>query len=254
MTKTALITGASSGIGKAIAENLAKNKNNVIILGRRIEKLQELKAELVNKYSVDVLILNCDVRNKKEVIDSINSIPETWKKSLSVLVNNAGLASGLDKIQNGDYDDWEKMIDTNVKGLLYVTKEVSKILIENKKGHIINIGSIAGKEVYLNGNVYCASKHAVDALTKAMRVDMVENNIKVTQIAPGMVNTEFSTVRFHGDKKRADDVYKGFEPLFANDIANIVEFILNQPEHVCINDIVIMPTAQASSTIVCKKL
>src|SRR5574344_1256472 len=147
MTKKALITGASSVIGKEITENLAKKKNNVIILGRRIEKLQELKAELVNKYSVDVLILNCDVRNKKEVIDSINSIPETWKKSLSVLVNNAGLASGLDKIQNGDYDDWEKMIDKKVKGLLYVTKEVSKILIENKKGHIINIGSIAGKEV-----------------------------------------------------------------------------------------------------------
>lgn len=253
MINTALITGASSGIGEAIAENIAKNGNNVIILGRRLERLQELKNKLENDYSVEVLILKCDVRNRNEVIQSIKSIDDRWKKTLSVLINNAGLASGLEKIQDGDYEDWEKMIDTNIKGLLYVTKELSKTLIENKRGHIINIGSIAGKEVYPNGNVYCASKHAVDAITKSMRIDLLEHNIKVTQIAPGMVDTEFSTVRFHGDRERADNVYKGLHPLYAADIANIVNFVLNQPDHVCINDIVVTPTAQANSTIVNRK-
>ena len=247
MKKVALITGATSGIGKAIAENLSKNNFDLIITGRRKERLTELKNKIEQSSNSNILILNFDVRNKKEVIENIKNIPAEWKNNLEILVNNAGLASGLEVINEGNYEDWEKMIDTNLKGLLYVTKEISPIFVTKQKGHIINISSIAGKEVYPNGNVYCATKHAVDALSKAMRIDLLEHNIKVTQVAPGMVNTEFSTVRFHGDKEKADNVYAGLEPLYADDIAEIVLFAITRPAHVCLNDIVVTPTAQANS-------
>ncbi|MDR2836832.1 MAG: SDR family NAD(P)-dependent oxidoreductase [Bacteroidales bacterium] len=250
MEKVALITGATSGIGKAIAIKLAENNYNLIITGRRNDRLEKLKIEIENNTKSSVLTLNFDIRIKPEVQSAVNQIPEEWKNNLKILVNNAGLASGLEPLQKGDSEDWEKMIDTNIKGLLYITKEISPILVKNKKGHIINIGSIAGKEVYPNGNVYCATKHAVDALTKAMRIDLLPYNIKVTQIAPGMVNTEFSTVRFHGDTNKADNVYKGLTPLFAKDIAEILFFIVTRPEHVCINDIIVTPTAQANGSIV----
>ncbi|MDL2262216.1 SDR family NAD(P)-dependent oxidoreductase [Bacteroidales bacterium OttesenSCG-928-I21] len=245
--KTALISGATSGIGKAIAELFANNNFNLIITGRRLEKLNELKEQLEKKTNSEIIILNFDIRDNQQVCEAIDSLADKWK-NIDILVNNAGLASGLSAIQDGLLSDWEKMIDTNIKGLLYLTRKISPIMIAKKSGHIINIGSIAGKEVYPNGNVYCATKHAVDALTKAMRIDMLPYNIKVTQIAPGMVDTEFSTVRFHGDKDRADKVYEGLMPLYANDIAEIALFAATQPEHVCLNDIVVTPTAQASGT------
>jgi NADP-dependent 3-hydroxy acid dehydrogenase YdfG len=250
MTRIALITGATSGIGEAIARKLAAHTFNLIITGRRADRLQSLKTELEFGYKIQVLPLCFDVSDRSEVQNAINSIPQEWKNSIEILVNNAGLASGLDPISNGDYNDWEQMIDTNFKGLLYVSREVISILVNNKKGHIINIGSIAGKEVYPNGNVYCATKHAVDALTKAMRIDLVTHNIKVTQIAPGMTDTEFSTVRFHGDKERANRVYSGIIPLSADDIAEILLFVISRPQHVCLNDIIVTPTAQANSITV----
>jgi len=247
MKKTALISGASSGIGKATAILLAENGYNLIITGRRIDKLEELKSSIEAETLSEIHILNFDIRNNSEVCEAIDSLPEKFKK-IDVLVNNAGLASGLDPIQTGHLEDWEQMIDTNVKGLLYLTRKVSPMMIENKSGHIINIGSIAGKEVYPNGNVYCASKHAVDALSKSMRIDLLPFGIKVTQIAPGMIDTEFSTVRFHGDKEKADKVYEGLTPLYAEDIADIVLYLVTRPPHVCINDIVVTPLAQASAT------
>ena len=252
MKKIVLITGATSGIGRAIAQKLAKIEYDLIITGRRNDRLIELKNEIEMSYNSKVLTLNFDVRNREEVVKNINNIPEEWKNNLEVLVNNAGLASGLEPINEGDYEDWEKMIDTNLKGLLYVTREVSPIFVNHQRGHIVNIGSIAGKEVYPNGNVYCATKHAVDALTKAMRIDLLKHNIKVTQIAPGMVNTEFSTVRFHGDKERAENVYAGLKPLCAEDIADIALFVITSPAHICLNDIVVTPIAQANSMIVMK--
>jgi 3-hydroxy acid dehydrogenase/malonic semialdehyde reductase len=199
-----------------------------------------------------VLALHFDVRNRKQVMEAIASIPTEWR-GIDVLVNNAGLASGLDPIQSGDNDDWEKMIDTNVKGLLYMTREISPLMVARNSGHIINISSIAGHEVYPNGNVYCATKHAVEALSKAMRMDMVKHNIKVTSIAPGMIETEFSIVRFHGDKEKAKKVYEGFQPLFAEDIADAILYVITRPANVCINEMLIMPTAQASATVVYKK-
>jgi len=247
MKKTALISGASSGIGKATAILLAENGYNLIITGRRIDRLEELKSSLEAETLAEVHILNFDVRNNSEVCEAIDSLPEKLKK-IDILVNNAGLASGLDPIQSGHLEDWEQMIDTNVKGLLYLTRKVAPLMIENKTGHIINIGSIAGKEVYPNGNVYCASKHAVDALSKSMRIDLLPFGIKVSQIAPGMIDTEFSTVRFHGDKEKADKVYDGLKPLYAEDIADIVLYLVSRPAHVCINDIVVTPLAQASAT------
>jgi len=248
MYKTVLISGATSGIGEATARLLAKNKYNLIITGRRNDRLKNLQSELEEfNPNIKICALNFDVRDNVQVENAINSLPMEFKY-IDVLINNAGLASGLDPIQSGNLDDWEKMIDTNIKGLLYLTKAVVPQMTERKTGYIINIGSIAGKEVYPNGNVYCATKHAVDALTKAMRIDLLNFGIKVTQIAPGMVNTEFSTVRFHGDKNRADNVYKGLTPLYADDIANIILYLLNTPPHVCINDLVVMPTAQASAT------
>ncbi|MDD3687939.1 MAG: SDR family oxidoreductase [Bacteroidales bacterium] len=252
MTKTALISGATAGIGKATAILLAEQGYNLIITGRRGDRLEALKAEIESSTFAKVECLNFDIRDNEQVCSAIDSLPEDFK-NIDVLVNNAGLASGLDPVQTGDLDDWEKMIDTNVKGLLYLTRKVSPLMIARKQGHIINIGSIAGKEVYPNGNVYCASKHAVDALTKAMRIDMLPHGIKVTQIAPGMIDTEFSTVRFHGDKEKADKVYDGLTPLYAEDIAELILFILSRPAHVCINDMVVTPLAQASATNVVRK-
>ncbi len=253
MTKTILITGATSGIGKSAALRFALNGYRLIITGRRKELLEDIKKELIKNHQVEVLTLNFDVRDKNEVAKAINSLPQEWK-SIDILVNNAGLASGLGAIQDGDLDDWEKMIDTNVKGLLYVTRAVSPIMIAQGSGHIINIGSIAGKEVYANGNVYCATKHAVDALTKAMRIDMLLHNIKVTQIAPGAAETEFSLVRYHGDADKAKAVYNGFTPLTPDDIADAIWYVATVPAHVNINDMVIMPAAQASPSHFNKKL
>ena len=248
MKKIALVSGATAGIGKATAEILAKNGYNVIITGRRNERLVELKKEIESTTDSKVYTLNFDVRDNKQVCEAIDSLPAEWK-NIDVLVNNAGLASGLDPIQSGDIEDWEKMIDTNVKGLLYLTRKVSPMMIERKSGHIVNIDSIAGKEVYANGNVYCATKHAVDALTKGMRIDMLPYGVKVSQVSPGMVNTEFSTVRFHGDKERADHTYDGLTPLYAEDIADFILYIVTRPAHVCINDMIVMPAAQANSTV-----
>jgi NADP-dependent 3-hydroxy acid dehydrogenase YdfG len=247
MMKTILITGATSGIGKATAEEFAKNKYQLILTGRRADRLATLKNELEKKYGVNILTLNFDIRKLSEVQKAIDSIPEEFKK-MDVLVNNAGLASGLGTLNNGNIDDWEKMIDTNVKGLLYITRLVSPFMIEQKSGHIINISSIAGKEVYANGNVYCATKFAVDALNKAMRVEFFTHNIKVTSINPGMVETEFSEVRFAGDKERAKKVYEGLKALSAEDIAETIYWAASRPAHVNINELIIMPTAQATAS------
>lgn len=245
----ALITGATSGIGKSTALEFAKHGYNLIITGRRQERLAELKVALVKDFKINVLELCFDVRDEKQVADAINSIPSDFK-AIDVLVNNAGLAAGLSTIQDGKINHWEQMIDTNIKGLLYVTKHISQIMIQNKNGHIINIGSIAGKEVYANGNVYCATKHAVDALNKGMRIDLLPHGIKVSAVNPGMVETEFSIVRFDGDEERAKKVYENIVPLKPEDIAETIYWMASRPVHVNINDILIMPTIQANSTTV----
>lgn len=247
MQKTVLITGATSGIGEAAAKIFAKNGCKLILTGRREDRLMDFTNQLVKTFGIDVLPLVFDVRNFEAVQNAVNNLPDSWK-TIDILLNNAGLAVGLTAIQDGVIDDWERMIDTNIKGLLYVTRCFAPLMIARNSGHIINIGSIAGKEVYSNGNVYCATKHAVDALTKSMRIDMVKHGIKVTQIAPGAVETEFSIVRFKGDKGAADNVYKGFTPLSADDIADVIYYVTSLPAHVCINDLVITPTAQASAT------
>ena len=249
MSKIALVTGSTSGIGKATAQILAKNNYKIILCGRREDRLLELKNEL-SAYT-EVHTLSFDVRDKKAVFDSINSLPEDFSK-IDVLINNAGNAHGLDPIQNGNLDDWDAMIDINIKGLLYVSKAVIPRMIELKSGHIINIGSIAGKEVYPNGNVYCASKHAVDALNQAMRMDLNPYGIRVGGIHPGAVETEFSEVRFTGDSEKAANVYKGLEPLRAEDIPDIIHFVVSRPYHVNIADLLVLPTAQASATIINK--
>ena len=248
MSKIVCVTGATSGIGRATAEIFAANGYNLIITGRRKELLEQLGEELVNKYKIDLIALNFDVRNNEAVNKAFDSLPEGWR-NIDILVNNAGLAVGLGPIQEGIIDDWERMIDTNVKGLLYVSRKVLPWLVERKKGHVFNIASIAGKETYLNGNVYCATKSAVDSLSKAMRMDMVPYGIKVTNVAPGAVETEFSIVRFKGDQQRADNVYKGYEPLTGQDIANTIYYVATLPDHVCINDLLITPKAQASASI-----
>lgn len=253
MKKIALITGATTGIGNATAHKLAEKNYNLIITGRRKNLLDDVKKELGIKYKCDVLTLNFDIRDPKQVEEMIDSLSENWKK-IDVLVNNAGLAAGFSPVQSGDLEDWEQMIDTNVKGLLYITRRVSPLMIENGHGHIINISSIAGKEVYENGNVYCATKHAVDALTKGMRIDLVKHNIKVTSISPGAVDTEFSLIRFKGDNDRAAKVYEGFTPLFAADIADAIIFAITRPPHVNINDMLIMPTAQANASTINRTL
>jgi NADP-dependent 3-hydroxy acid dehydrogenase YdfG len=253
MKKIALITGASSGIGEAIAKILARNHYNLIITGRRMERLEKLAESLISTYKIEVLALNFDVRDRNQTNDVLKNIPENFK-NIDILVNNAGLAAGFGLIQDGSVDDWETMLDTNVKGLLYVSRALIPGMTERKSGHIVNISSIAGKETYQSGNVYCASKHAVESLTKAMRIDLLSHGIKVTSIAPGMVETEFAKVRFKGDEQAASAVYKGFVPLAAQDVAEALEFVVTRPAHVNINEILIMPTAQANTAYVYKQL
>lgn len=250
MKKTALITGATSGIGKATAQALAKTNINLILCGRRNELLEKLAGELGSM--VKVTTLNFDVRDKEKVKERIESLPKEFKK-IDILINNAGNAHGLDPIQEGSLEDWDAMIDINVKGLLYVSKNVIPQMIERRGGHIINIGSTAGKEVYPNGNVYCASKFAVDALNQGMRIDLNSYGIKVGAVNPGLTHTEFSQVRFKGDNEKAEKVYQGFQPLLPEDIADIIAFVVSRPYHVNIADLTVMPTAQASSSIVNKK-
>lgn len=247
MQKIALITGATSGIGQATALTLAEKGLNLIITGRRESRLNELKEVLETK-GVSVLPLCFDVRNETEVNEALLNLPEAWK-NVDILINNAGLAAGLDSIQEGNTDNWNSMIDTNVKGLLFVTRNIAPGMVKRKYGQIINIGSISSKEVYPNGNVYCATKHAVEAITKGMRMDLLPHNIRVTQICPGAVETEFSLVRFKGDKERASKVYEGYENLVASDVADCIWFVISRPPHVNIDDLVVMPTAQASATL-----
>ena len=251
MNKTALVTGATSGIGRATARILAKNNYKIILCGRREDRLALLEKEL-SEYT-EIHTLAFDVRDKKAVFEKINALPEAFSK-IDLLINNAGNAHGLDPIQNGDLDDWEAMIDINLKGLLYVSKAVIPQMIERKSGHIINIGSTAGKEVYPNGNVYCASKHAVDALNKSMQMDLNPFGIKVGAIHPGLVETEFSQVRFKGDVERAANTYKGMQPLTPEDIADIIHFVVSRPYHVNIADLIVFPAAQASATIVKREI
>ncbi len=252
MSKIALITGATSGIGKATAKQLAEQNYNLIITGRRKERLENVATEIIGKYNCEIITLNFDIRNKQDVEDAIDCLENEWK-NIDVLVNNAGLAAGAEPIQDGLVDNWERMIDTNIKGLLYISKKVMPLMIERKTGHIVNIGSVAGKQVYVNGNVYCATKHAVDAITQSMRIDLLQYGIRVTQIAPGAAETEFSVVRFNGDENKAKQVYKGYEPLYAEDVADAVVYAVNRPSHVNINDIFIMSTAQASPYYLNKK-
>ena len=250
MSKIILVTGASSGFGKAIATKFAAGGWNVIITGRRKEKLDELGKALEANYGIKTLSLVFDVQDKKAVFDNLQNLPTEWQ-AINILVNNAGLALGRDSFENANLEDWETMIDTNVKGLLYASKAVLPMLIK-EKGHIINIGSTAGKEVYKDGNVYCASKHAVDAISKAQRIDLLQYQIKVTAIHPGAADTEFSVVRFKGDAEKAKAVYTGYTPLMAEDIADTVWYVANTPAHVCINDLVITCTAQANSIYLLK--
>lgn len=250
MKKIALITGVTAGIGRATAFKAAEAGYDLILTGRRKERLDEVAKEL-REAGTEVLPLCFDVRNPEEVKAAVESLTPEWQQ-IDVLVNNAGLAVGMTPIQEGVLDDWERMIDTNIKGLLYVTRAVAPLMIARKSGHIVNIASIAGKEVYPNGNVYCATKHAVDALSKAMRTDMVRENIRVTNIAPGMTETEFSIVRFKGNEDAARKVYEGLTPLSDEDIADVIVFAITRPPHVCLNDILIMPTAQANSRDVYK--
>lgn len=247
--KTALITGATSGIGLETARVFAKNSIRIIICGRRLDRLTKLKDEL--SPFTEVHLLNFDIRHKNEVNNAIESLPEDFK-DIDILINNAGNAHGFDPIQNGNSEDWDAMLDINVKGLLYISKAIIPQMITRNTGHIINIGSTAGKEVYPNGNVYCASKHAVDAINKGMRLDLNGYNIRVGAINPGMVETEFSEVRFKGDTQRANKVYEGFIPLAPQDVADIIYFVTSRPPHVNIADLVVMSTDQASSTVVNK--
>ena len=249
----AIITGASAGIGEAAAIRFAQGGYNLVITGRRAAKLEAFRKQLEESYAVKVLALSFDVRNFDEVERYFSQLPDEWR-DIDVLVNNAGLAVGLHPVHEGIVDDWERMIDTNVKGLLYMSRIVSPWMVARRRGHIVNVGSIAGKEVYPNGNVYCATKHAVDALTKGIRCDLLPYGIRVSQISPGAADTEFSMVRFKGDLERAANVYKGFEPLHAKDIAEAIWYVTQQPPHVNISDMVIMPTAQASTMLFHKEL
>lgn len=249
MTKTAFITGATSGIGRATAILLAKNGFQIIATGRREDRLKKLSSELSSITKIHTLIF--DVRIQQDVIAAIKSLPSEFQK-IDVLINNAGNAHGLSSIEEGNLDDWNAMIDINVKGLLYVSQPIIKGMIKNNTGHIINIGSVAGKETYANGNVYCASKHAVDAINSSMRMDLNKYGIKVSQVAPGLVETEFSLVRFKGDEDRAQKVYESFDALKPEDIADLILFMVTRPAHVNLADVLIFPTAQATSTMVNK--
>lgn len=248
MKKITLITGATSGIGEATALLLAKNNFDLIITGRRNQRLGQLKMRIQSESDAEVLTLNFDIRKYEEIKYSLHSLSGKWR-NIDILVNNAGLAVGLDPIHEGEIDDWERMVDTNIKGLIFITREISPMMVERKTGHIINISSIAGREVYEKGNVYSATKHAVSALSRAMRIDLLKHNIKVTNICPGAVETEFSIVRFKGDKEKANNVYRGFNPLRADDIAEAILFAVTRPPHVNIDDILIMPTAQAGASL-----
>jgi NADP-dependent 3-hydroxy acid dehydrogenase YdfG len=245
---TALITGATSGIGAATARRLAADGANLIITGRREDRLTSLAEQLAGEFAVDVWPLCFDVRDRQQVERHLGHLPER-RQAIDVLVNNAGLAVELNPIHDGAPDDWQRMIDTNVSGLLYVTRTVAPYMVARRKGHIVNVGSIAGREVYANGNVYCATKAAVDALTKGFRMDLVAYGIRVSQVAPGAVETEFSLVRFKGDRQRADRVYRGFRPLQASDVADVIAYIVHCPPHVNIADVLVLPTAQASATL-----
>ncbi|HUS87664.1 MAG TPA: SDR family oxidoreductase [Bacteroidales bacterium] len=246
MNKIVLITGATSGIGESAARLFAKNRYQIIITGRREDRLNLLEKELSTEYNARVLKLCFDVRDLNQVTDSLGSLPEQWQE-VDILVNNAGLAVGLNHIHEGVVEDWERMIDTNIKGLLYVTRTISPGMVQRGRGHIINIASVAGKEAYEYGNVYCATKFAVDALSKSIRIDLLKHGIKVTNIAPGLVETEFSIVRFKGDKGKASAPYNGLKPLSGDDIADVIYYCATLPEHVTINDILVMPTSQASA-------
>jgi len=250
--KIVLITGATSGIGLACARKFAKEKANLILFARRATLLKEIASEIESKYKVKVYSAGLNVRKKKDVANAFSALPAEWRK-IDVLVNNAGLARGLDKIDAGKVKDWEEMIDTNLKGLLYVTAETLKLMVPRKCGHIINLGSTAGHEVYPGGNVYCATKFGVNALSQAFRVDLLDKNIKVTSVDPGMVETNFSNIRFSGDAERAKMVYKGVQPLVADDIADVIVYCASTPPHVCINQLILTPTAQASSNFVVRK-
>jgi 3-hydroxy acid dehydrogenase/malonic semialdehyde reductase len=251
MNQTVFITGATSGIGKATAELFAKHNYKLVLCGRRQERLDRLKQELGAQTSVH--LLNFDVREKAAVKSAIDSLPEAFS-DISILINNAGNAHGMDTIQEGSLEDWDAMLDINVKGLLYVSRAILPKMISKKEGHIIHIGSTAGKEVYPKGNVYCASKHAVDAINQGMRMDLNEHGIRVGAVNPGLVETEFSNVRFKGDESRAKNAYKGYQALKPEDIADIIHFVVTRPYHVNIADLVVMPTAQASSTLINKNL
>lgn len=246
------ITGATSGFGKAIAYKFASHGYNLIINGRRQDRLTEIEDDIVATFNVKVVSLAFDVRNRAEVESAIHSIPYEAKR-IDVLVNNAGLASGLSYIQDGNPEDWELMIDTNIKGVLNVSHAIMPLMVAQKQGLIVNISSLAGRETYAKGNIYCATKHAVDSISKAMRIDMLPYGIKVTNISPGAAETEFSLVRFHGDTEKASKVYQGFEPLHAEDIADIVFFAASRPAHVVLNDIVITPLAQANTSYLVRK-
>jgi NADP-dependent 3-hydroxy acid dehydrogenase YdfG len=246
MNKTVLITGATSGIGEACAKKYAADGDRLILTGRRADRLNALKTELEKDFSTEILALIFDVQDKKAVDKNLGTLPTEWQK-IDLLINNAGLAAGKDSFENADINDWETMLNTNVHGLLYVSKQIIPLMIANKKGHIVNIGSIAGKEVYENGNVYCASKFAVDAISKSMRIDLLKHSIKVTCIHPGAVETEFSLVRFKGDENKAAATYNGMVPLSGNDIADSIFYCTQLPDHVCINELNITPTQQANA-------
>jgi len=246
MNKIVLITGASSGFGEASARKFAAGGYDIIITGRRKERLEALKQQLEQAHSIKVFVLVFDVQDKAAVFAAIGQLPPDWQK-IDILVNNAGLAAGRDFFDEASLDDWETMIDTNVKGLLYVSKAVIPLMVARKKGHIINLGSIAGKEVYEKGNVYCASKYAVDAISKSMRIDLLQHLIKVTAIHPGAAETEFSVVRFKGDEQQAQKIYEGYTPLSAGDVADTIWYCASVPPHVCINEVNITCLAQANS-------
>ena len=252
MKRKVLITGATSGIGEATARVFASEGDDLIITGRREERLKNLKEELEQEHGIQVIPLCFDIRERESVDKAMDALDRGWH-AIDILVNNAGLAMGLDPIQESSEEDWDTMIDTNVKGLLYISSIVIPWMLIRKQGHIVNIGSIAGREVYPKGSVYCATKYAVDAITQGMRIDLVGEGIRVSQVSPGAARTEFSLVRFHGDKEKADQVYQGYEPLKAEDVAEVIRFITGLPAHVNVNDILLMPTAQASASVIYRK-